>query len=64
MLFNIVSDMLAIFERDKTYSQLSAFIHHLVDDGLYILHFGEMAPSFFMDHKLQKGKSQKCAKRH
>jgi hypothetical protein len=59
MLFNTVTDMLAIMiERAKFDGQIEGIIPHLVDGGLLILQYADDT-IFFMKHDLQKAKNLK-----
>jgi hypothetical protein len=59
MLFNIVTDMLAIMiERAKPDDQIEGIIPHLVDGGLLILQYSDDT-IFFMKHDLEKAKNLK-----
>jgi hypothetical protein len=54
MLFNIVTDMLAIMiERAKNNGLIEGVIHHLVDGGLSILQYADET-ILFIEHDLEK----------
>src|SRR3954465_3327368 len=59
ILFNIVTDMLAIVnERAKTDGQIEGVVPHLVDGGLSILQYADDI-ILFMEHDLEKAKNLK-----
>jgi hypothetical protein len=59
ILFNIVTDMLAILiKRAKEDGQINRIIPHLVDDGLSILQYADDT-IIFLDHDLDQAKNMK-----
>jgi hypothetical protein len=59
ILFNIVTDMLAILiKRAKEDRQINRIIPHLVDDGLSILQYVDDS-IIFLDHDLEQAKNMK-----
>jgi hypothetical protein len=59
ILFNIVTDMLAILiKRAKKDGQINGIISHLVDDGLSILQYTDDTIIFF-DHDIAQAKNTK-----
>jgi hypothetical protein len=59
ILFNIVTDMLAILiKRAKEEGQISGIVPHLVDDGILILQYADDT-IIFMDHDLHKAQNMK-----
>jgi hypothetical protein len=59
ILFNIVTDMLAILiKRAKEEGQILAIVPHLVDNGISILQYADDT-IIFMDHDLHKAQNMK-----
>jgi hypothetical protein len=59
LLFNLVTDMLAILiARAKEDEQIAGVVPHLVDDGLSILQYADDT-LIFMDHDLDKAQNMK-----
>jgi hypothetical protein len=59
ILFNIITDMLAILiKRAKEDRQINRIIPHLVDDGLSILQYADDS-IIFLDHDLEQAKNMK-----
>lgn len=59
MLFNIVTDMLAVvIERAKVDVQIDGVVNHLVDGGLSILQYADDM-ILFIDHDLEKARNLK-----
>jgi hypothetical protein len=59
LLFNIVTDMLAILiNRDKQDEQIAGVLPNLVDEGISILQYAD-GTIIFMDHDLNKVRNMK-----